>query len=279
MSRTTSDNGTAASKDGTVVSKDGTSISYWRSGAGPALVLVGGGLDDGSENDALMPRLASSFTVHNYARRGRGASGNVLPYAVAREVEDLAAVLDVAGEPAHVFGASSGGALVLEAATELPIRKVAVYEVPYQVDETAVRTWRAYVADLSAALSEGRRSEALELFMRLAGSSGEDISTAKTSDHWTPLEELAPTLAHDAACLRDGPPPLERLRQVHQPTLVATGGTPDPLMAGLAPGFFDSAADLIHGALPRAERRVIADQGHVADPDVLGDVLREFFLR
>lgn len=276
MSHTRSDN---RSDHRTVVSKDGTSISYRCRGTGPALVLVGGGLDDGTENDPLMDRLAGDFTVHNYARRGRGGSGNVLPYAVAREVEDLAAVLDVAGEPAHVFGPSSGGALALRAATELPIKKVAVYEVPYQVDEESVRTWRAYVRDLTASLADGRRDHALELFMRLAGSTDEEIGAARASEYWAPLVELAPTLAHDAACLGDGPPPPDLLRRVGQPTLVATGGTPDPLMSGLAPGFFDDAADAIDDALPQSERRVVADQGHVADPDVLGDVLREFFRR
>ena len=59
-----------------VTSKDGTSIAYERVGRGPAVILVGGGLDDGAENAPLAAELAGRFTVYNYARRGRGASGD-----------------------------------------------------------------------------------------------------------------------------------------------------------------------------------------------------------
>ncbi|WP_238176049.1 alpha/beta fold hydrolase [Kribbella albertanoniae] len=48
---------------------DGTTIAYDRKGSGPAVVLVGGGLDDGAENAPLAPALAEHFTVYNYARR------------------------------------------------------------------------------------------------------------------------------------------------------------------------------------------------------------------
>jgi hypothetical protein len=65
-----------------VTSRDGTSIVCDRQGSGPAVVLVGGGLDDGSENAPLVPELAAQFTVLNYARRGRGDSGDTPPYAV-----------------------------------------------------------------------------------------------------------------------------------------------------------------------------------------------------
>jgi alpha-beta hydrolase superfamily lysophospholipase len=172
-----------------VVSRDGTPIAYERAGTGPLVVLVGGGLDDGTENAPLATELARHFTVVNYARRGRGGSGDTAPYAVAREIEDLAALID--GGPAHLFGASSGGA-------------------------------------------------------------------------------LAPTLAHDAACLGDGRPPLARLAAVTRPVLVATGGVA---------GFFAEAADALTAALPVAERRVVGGQGHVADPAVLAAVLTEFFIR
>ena len=99
-----------------VQSRDGTAIAYTRGGDGPAVVLIGGALDDGSENARLIPTLADSFTVANYARRGRGNSGDTLPYSLQREIEDLAAVVDELGGRAHAFGSSSGGALLLEAA-------------------------------------------------------------------------------------------------------------------------------------------------------------------
>jgi hypothetical protein len=113
--------------------------------------------------------------------------------------------------------------------------------------------------------------------MRLAGSSEEDIAGARASPFWPGLEALAPTLAYDAACLGDGRPRAARLASITQPTLVATGGIPDPHMGGLQPGFFDAAADAVAAALPTAERRIIEGQTHVADPKVLAGVLEKFF--
>lgn len=120
-----------------VTSADGTTIGYDRlSDGGATVVLVGGGLDDGSENVPLGAWLASTFTVVNYRRRGRGDSGDVAPYAVQREVEDLAAVIDAVGGRAHVFGASTGGALALEAAAAGLLN-------PHDPDERARRRGRA----------------------------------------------------------------------------------------------------------------------------------------
>jgi len=261
-----------------VRSKDGTRIAFWHMGSGPAVLLVGGGLDDGSENDPLAEVLARRFTVYNFARRGRGESGDVQPYAVEREVEDIEALIQEAGGSAHLFGASSGGALVLEAAIRgVPASRLAVYEVPYSVGANESIAWIQYVERLRAALAADEPGVALESFMRLAGSSEADIEAAKSSSYWQPLIELAPTLAYDAAVLGDGPPPVERLRRISQPTLVATGGERDPAMQGLRPNFFGVAADAIASAIPRAVRRTIASEGHVAAPDVLGPLLQQFF--
>jgi pimeloyl-ACP methyl ester carboxylesterase len=154
-----------------VRSKDGTAIAYTCDGDGPAVVLVGGGLDDGSENAAMVPALTGTFTVVNYARRGRGDSGDTAPYSLGREIEDLAAVVNEVGGGAHAFGASSGGALVLEAAAAgLPLDRIAVWEVPYAVGEDAVIVWQQYVVALREAVNRDDRDRALELFMRLAGS-------------------------------------------------------------------------------------------------------------
>ncbi|MEU5551072.1 alpha/beta fold hydrolase [Micromonospora sp. NPDC047793] len=262
-----------------VYSADGTSIGYDRlSDEGPALVLVGGGLDDGTENRPLGEHLATGFSVVNYRRRGRGDSGDGRPYAVEREVEDLAAVIDAAGGRAHLFGASSGGALALEAAAAgLPIDRIAVHEVPYQVDDAMISAWRAYRRELDAALDAGDRDQALTLFMRLAGSSEQDIAGAQAAPVWPALRALAPTLRYDAACLGDGPPPAHRLAMVRQPVLLTTGVTVDPQMAGLPVDFFGAAADAAAAALPDARRHTLTVEGHVADPAVLGPALRTFF--
>jgi pimeloyl-ACP methyl ester carboxylesterase len=251
-----------------VVSADGTPIAYDRAGDGPAVVLVGGGLDDGAENGPLAAELAARFTVHNYARRGRAGSGDTQPYAVAREIEDLTAVVAAAGGSAHVVGVSSGGALALEAAAAgAPIDRLAVYEVPYLSGDLA-HAWAEYVEDLRAALAEDRRGDALALFMRLAGASEADVAGARASSLWRGLEALAHTLAYDAAVLGDGTLPAARLARVEQPVLVLTGADA---------GYFEPAADAIAAALRDATRRALPEHGHVADPVALSRVLAEFF--
>ncbi len=107
-----------------VQSDDGTSIGYTSIGEGPPVVLVdpAGGFRGFGLLTPLAERLASDFTAITYDRRGRGESGDTLPYAVEREIEDLAAVIDVAGGSAFVYGFSSGAILALWAAADgLPI--------------------------------------------------------------------------------------------------------------------------------------------------------------
>lgn len=261
-----------------LTSKDGTSIGYERWGSGPAVILVGGGAVDRSENAPLGRELAEQFTVYNYDRRGRGDSGDTLPYAVARELEDLAVLIDEAGGSAHLYGPSSGGAVALEAAAAgLPVGKIAVYEVPYSIGEAASQRWHEYVQRLRALLDQGRRGDAFALFMRMAGASEEMVGSARSSPVWPGCETIAPTLAYDAAFLGDGHPPSDRFARIRQPVLVATGGASPDSFVGGGGSYFDAAADALVACLPQAERQTIEGQAHEVDAKVLAPVLERFF--
>jgi alpha-beta hydrolase superfamily lysophospholipase len=260
-----------------VASKDGTSIAYELAGTGPAVILVGGGLDDGSELAPLVTELADDFTVVNYARRGRGESGDTPPYEVEREIEDLEALIAEAGGSARLYGVSSGGALALEAAAAgLAIDRVAVYEVPYNVADDWPPRWAQYREELDALLAVDRRAEAVEHFMRLAETPETTIAQARNAPFWPALEALAPTLAYDAACLGDGQPPTDRLARIEQPVLVATGG-PHPPEAAEWIRALEPAAGAIAAALPNAQRTTFEGQGHVADPQAIAPILTRFF--
>src|SRR5215471_10953807 len=135
-----------------VLSGDGTSIAFESKGAGPPVVFLVGAFNDHTTGAELALALAGRFTVITYDRRGRGQSGDTPPYAVAREIEDLAAVLAAVGDAesggglrgrgAAVFGFSSGAILALEAAAAgQPIGRLAVYDAPYTAappDELAI---------------------------------------------------------------------------------------------------------------------------------------------
>ena len=146
----------------TVRSADGTSIAFTEAGQGPPLILVDGALC--SRSFGPMPKLAAQltphFAVYTYDRRGRGASGDTPPYAVGREVDDIEALVELAGggETVFVHGTSSGSALALEAAKRIPaIGKLTVYEPPFIVDGTRSPIPGDYLARLSRLVADGRR--------------------------------------------------------------------------------------------------------------------------
>jgi Alpha/beta hydrolase family len=264
---------------GEVRSRDGTAIAYERAGSGQAVALVGGGLDDGSENAPLAAELARSFTVFNYARRGRGESGDTPPYAVDREIDDLEALIAEADGSAYVYGASSGGALALRAsAAGLAIDAIAVYEVPWNIADDWAPQWRRYAEEVAAAAAGGRRVDALELFLRVTDTPEEHIAGMRGSPYWPAMEALAHTLPYDAACLGDGRPPTAILTRISRPVLVATGG-PHPPDAATWIRALDPAADAIAASIPNAERRVLEGQSHVPDPKALVPILERFFAR
>jgi pimeloyl-ACP methyl ester carboxylesterase len=102
----------------TVTSADGTRIAYDRKGAGPAVILVPAVLSTRAFDPlaaGLMDLLSDRFTVYFYDRRGRGESTDTPAYAVDREIEDIAALVEEAGGEAYAYGISSSATLVLRA--------------------------------------------------------------------------------------------------------------------------------------------------------------------
>ncbi len=156
----------------TVTSADGTTIAYETTGTGPALILVDGAMchRDSGPGRALAAALADTYTVHLYDRRGRGDSGNTLPWSPDREIDDLAAVLTAAGGRAAVLGTSSGAVLAADAAHRLDgITALALYEPPFIVDHTRAPREATFTTDTEALIARGDRSGAVKKFMRHVG--------------------------------------------------------------------------------------------------------------
>ncbi|MEU9391609.1 alpha/beta hydrolase [Streptomyces sp. NPDC048324] len=255
--------------DNNTISRDGTSLAYQRAGEGPAVVLVSGAMSTGATVAPLAGLLAKRFTTVWYDRRGRGQSGDTQPYDVAREVEDLAALIDAVGGEASLYGISSGGALVLHAAASgLPVRRAAVYEVPYAVDEGAAKERAEYTRNLDEALGAGRRGDAVELFLRLTGLAEQMIQGARNSPMWPGMEAIAPTLAYDDAVLGGGLVPEARLAGIEVPVLSLAGGA--------SPAWMREAARAVADAVPQGTYAVLEGQTHMVDPNVLAPALAEF---
>ncbi len=255
----------------TVTSNDGTSIAFVRSGEGPALILVCGGSVDRSSNAPLAELLAKNYTVYNYDRRGRGDSGDTPPYAVEREIEDIAAVVDAAGGSAYLYGTSSGAALSLIAAGALPtkITRLALWEPPYILDESrrpppdTARTYTELVA-------QGRRGDAAEYFMaKVVGLPPEFVAQARQAPWWAQQEALAHTLAYDATIMDDYSLPVERAAAVATPTIVLAGSASFPFMI--------ETARALAEVMPDAQVRTLEGQSHDVAPAAMAPALVEFF--
>lgn len=260
----------------TVTSRDGTRIAFETSGQGPALILVGGATSTRMYDGPYIELLASDFTVISYDRRGRGDSEDTPPYAVEREVEDLAALIDAAGGSAFVYGISSGAGLALEAANRgVPIAKLAIYEPPFIVDDTREPVPADLREQLEALLAAGARGDALELFFTKAvGLPPEFVAPMRNDPMWPALEAVAHTLPYDVAIMGDGmsgkPLPTSRVAGVTIPTLVADGDR--------SPLWMRNGTKAVADAIPQAEYRTLADQDHAVAPEALVPLLKEFFL-
>jgi pimeloyl-ACP methyl ester carboxylesterase len=261
----------------TVISKDGTKIAYDKYGSGPTVILVAGAMCSrlSWSGRELANLLSSLFTVYNYDRRGRGDSTDTKPYAVEREVEDIEALIDDAGGSAYLYGHSSGAALALEAAVRLgeKVKKLAIYDAPYNDDAEAKRAWGEYITRLTEVLAAGRRGDAIALFMQYVGTPADQIEGMRHAPFWQALEALAPTLAYDHTALLgdDASVPTERAAHVLVPALVLNGGASYP--------FMHVTARTLSQAIAHAQLRTLEGQTHEVSSEVLAPLLVEFFAR
>jgi pimeloyl-ACP methyl ester carboxylesterase len=255
------------------VSADGTRIAYEVHGAGPALVIVDGALCQRTMGPSrpLAERLAAQFSVHVYDRRGRGESepGHAA-YHPDRELEDLAAVISAAGGHAHVFGASSGAALVLLAAQAgLPMDRIAVHEAPFIVDDTHEAHDSQLGERTQALIDAGRHGEAVKLFMRTVGAPGVMVAVMRLLPIWRKLCAVAPTLPHDYAIVLDRqqgrPLPEGAYDAVSQPVLVIAGGK--------SPAYMRNSQAAIVAALADGRLEELPGQTHMIKAKVAAPVI------
>ncbi len=251
----------------TTISADGTSITFEHTGTGEPLVLIepAGHYRGFSAFEELRPRLAEHFGVYSYDRRGRGKSGDASDYEPLREVEDLAAIIDVIGRPALVYGYSSGALLALHAAAHgLPIKKMALLEPPLQEPGAAPDPLTEQLAGL---VDKGKFSDAVEHFHMSIGVPAEYVEQMRGTEAFEKMSTIAPTLVYDCRISEATNPHL--LASVHVPTLVLDSeGSTDNLT-----GWAASVA----GQLPRATHRSLTGQWHSVDSEVLAAALTEFF--
>ena len=261
----------------TVTSRDGSRIAYDRHGSGPVVILVSGALGTRGFNkmQELAGLLSDRFTVINYDRRGRGDSTEAGPFAVEREIEDIAALIEAEGGSASLWGWSSGGALALRAAAAgIGVERLAVYEVPFMVTPGLKRPTPDYEERLGELVAAGDRGGAVKHFMRNAiGIPAPFVALMRLMPMWKDMKATAHTLRYDWAALGrhtmyGASLDPEEWAAVTVPTQVAHGSR--------SPAQLQDGSRALAAALPDAELRELPGVGHNVKMPVLAPVLAGF---
>lgn len=254
-----------------VTSKDGTKIAYTKTGSGPVLIQVLGALNKRGRGEKVTELIKSHFTVVSYDRRGRGDSQDAPSYSVNLEVQDIEAIIDDLGGAAFLYGHSSGGILVLQAAQQLgeKIKAIAVYEVPYNASSDALKLAEEYKSALLTALESNDSGEAVELFVKSVGVSDKQISAMKKLPLWKGLTAMAPTLRYDTVELMESYPEIN-LKEVSVPAVIMFGEA--------SPSFMCETATRLSKDLPKATLLSLKDQTHDVKAAALAPLLVQHLL-
>lgn len=248
------------SRSSMTTSRDGTPIAFERTGSGPALILIepAGHYRALSAFDDLVSLLTSDFTVCRYDRRGRGESGDTLPYTPDREVEDLAALVNALGGHAFAYGYSSGALLAVHAAARgLRLAGLVLMEPPLQ--EGAQDGPDPLTEELADLVRAGRHEEVVAHFHAAIGVPEKMVEEMRGTDRWARMVGIAPTLVYDCR-LSDAMRP-DVLAAVSVPTLLLDSeGSSDDLTG---------SAETAAGLIPGARHRSLPGEWHVVAPDLI----------
>jgi pimeloyl-ACP methyl ester carboxylesterase len=150
------------------------------------------------------------------------------------------------------------------------IKKLAIYEVPYNDDENAQVGWKQYTERLMELVQADRKGDAVGHFMMLTGMPPEQLEGMRQHPLWPMWEAVGLTLAYDAIAMgEDSSVPVERAKRVSVPTLIITGSQTYPFMS--------EAAKTLAKAMPNARQHILEGQSHEVSAEALAPILIEFF--
>lgn len=241
----------------TITSADGTPIAFERTGSGPPLVLVHGGTADHTRWEPVIPALADRFTVHAMDRRGRGESGDAQEYAIEREYEDVAAVVESIGEPARLLGHSYGAIVALEAAMRLDdLHALILYEPPLPVSDLDPDS-EAVLTEMEALIGTGEREQALLLFLGdIVDMPRTELDALRTAPNWPARVEAVHTIIREERARKAYELDDEKFEAVTTPTLLLMGSKTAP--------FTREATEALDDALPNSRIVIMEGQAHAA---------------
>jgi pimeloyl-ACP methyl ester carboxylesterase len=223
---------------------------------GPPLVAVHGTTADHTRWARVAPLLEKHFTLLVMDRRGRGRSGDVAPYSLRHEADDLAAVVRAAGERVTLLGHSYGALCCLEAALQLPgLRRLILYEPPLPINAGIVG--RDTRHEIERRVEQGDREGALLCFFReVVRASEAELAVLKNHPAWAARVAAAHTITREADAEERYGLDLSRFEELKVPTLLIVGGA--------SPDYFSEAAAMLGAVIPDSRIHVMPGQQHIA---------------
>jgi pimeloyl-ACP methyl ester carboxylesterase len=257
-----------------VRSADGTRLAVWVEGQGPPLVLVHGSLQDHTASGGFVEELRRAATTYSVDRRGFGASDDAPGYAIEREFEDVASVVDDvaarAGSPVAVWGHSYGANCAMGGAARTDnVGRLVLYEPSLGVTfpAGAIDSIERKVAagDLEAAL--------LELLVDIAGMTEGELDAMRTSPYmlWAARVATVPTLPRECRAEEGWVYGPGQFDGVAAPTLMLRGSE--------SPAVMTEATEKAAAAIANARTQVLPGHGHFAhrtDPAMVARIVRRF---
>lgn len=248
----------------TTTSRDGTVIAYEITGDGPPLVYITGAICHRTfppirQGAAIMSK---AFRVLSYDRRGRGDSGDIPPWSLDREIDDLEAVIDALGGSALLYGHSSGAVLAMHAAQRLApkVQRVVMYDAPWVAHDAGAARYAKLCTEVDGLLDTGRHAAAIKRFLTGIGMPRAFATVLPLMPGWRRLVALAPTLRYDMSLTSDVPP-LDIAARITVPVHVMVGERSDDEL--------HLVASALAGAIPGASHEVLAGQDHMVSDKVL----------
>jgi pimeloyl-ACP methyl ester carboxylesterase len=206
-------------------------------------------------------------------RRGRGESGDSLDFAIEREFEDVAAVVDSLDPPVLLFGHSYGAICALEAAMRIErLAGLVLYEPPIMCDDEPLYA-PGQLAQLEALVEAGDRDGVVTAFMRdIVGLPPHELEIVKSSPAWPGRVAAAHTIARECRAEEEYRLDAGRAGRLAIPVLLLLGAD--------SPDLFGKAIAMLEEALPDTRTVVMPGQQHVAmdtAPDLVIEALFDFW--
>lgn len=273
MSPTSSSDADAERFD--IRSTDGTSIAVWADGSGPPLVVVHGGLNDHTTDRPFIDELRGTVTTFAIDRRGRGASGDGPNYAIEREFEDIAAVVDAVaartGQAVSVWGHSYGADCAIGAAAlTANLARLVLYEPGLGYAGSDELT--AALAEVETAIAAGDLEGALFTTLRdIIELTEEEIAVVRATPGWSARLAAVPRLPREVRAEIEWSYQPGQFDTVTAQTLLLAGADSSPAQ--------QEATQRAAAAIPGARVRTLDGHSHIAhrvDPAMVAAIVCEF---